>query len=654
MKYSREIPIKIHKLLALILLSSLATGISAQSLKVAQIFSDHMVLQRDVTVPIWGQTSRNGSVVVFFNGGEYKTRADSNGYWEIELPARPAGGPYEMSVASNADSVRFTDIVIGDVWLCSGQSNMEWTVANSNHAGTEIEQGNHPGIRHFKVPKSSSVFPEGTLAGGEWEPTTSETVGNFTAVGYFFAREIQKDQKIPIGLLNSSWGGSRIEPWISAEDLGFEDSETMAADLKAKREAVKEAFLQKLRERLNTIPEEDLGMKGEVPVWAGKGFDDTEWESMELPTLWEQVGWDKTDGVFWFRRTFVLGKGMEVKDANLSLGPIDDSDKTWVNGHFVGSMKEYNKIREYTVPAKYLREGDNIITVRVDDTGGDGGIYGDPNLMFLKANERMISLAGKWKYKVGMVRMNNSTPGDNHQPTLLFNKMIHPILKFPIKGVLWYQGESNAGNAQDAKNYTQQFKTLITSWRRLWNVGDFPFLYVQLANFMAAKDTPAYSNWALLRESQNKALELPNTGQAVIIDIGEADDIHPRNKQDVGKRLALAAQKIAYGKDVVHSGPAYSSMTIDGPKIILHFDHVGGGLRPAGGKSLEGFAIAGADRNYIWATAKINGNSVEVSSDNITEPVAVRYAWADNPEKANLYNAEGFPASPFRTDHWDE
>ncbi|HMB61850.1 MAG TPA: sialate O-acetylesterase [Eudoraea sp.] len=638
----------------MILLSGLSTGISAQSLKVARIFSDHMVVQRNVTVPVWGQTSRNERVVVFFNGVDYKTIADANGAWEIELQAQPAGGPFQMRVASNSDTVSFKDIMVGDVWLCSGQSNMEWTVANSNHSEAEIERGNHPGIRHFKVPKSSSVFPEDRLAGGEWKPATSETVGSFTAVGYFFAREIQKDQKIPIGLLNSSWGGSRIEPWISAEDLGFEDSEAMVAELKAKRDAEKAVFLERLKDRLNTIPEEDPGMKGEVPVWADKSFDDTGWESMELPALWEQAGWDKTDGVFWFRRTFVLGKGMQVKDAMLSLGPIDDSDKTWVNGHFIGSMKEYNKIREYSVPAKYLREGDNIITVRVDDTGGGGGIYGDPDLMFIKANQRIISLAGKWKYKVGMVRMNNSTQGDNQQPTLLFNKMIHPILKFPIKGVLWYQGESNAGNPQDAKKYAQQFKTLIGSWRRLWNVGDFPFLYVQLANFMAAKDTPAFSNWALLREAQGKALELPNTAQAVIIDIGEAEDIHPRNKQDVGKRLALAAQKITYGKNVVSSGPAYSTMTKDGPKIILHFDHVGGGLRTGGDKSLEGFAIAGADRKFIWATAKIKGNSVEVSSDSITEPVAVRYAWADNPDNANLYNAEGLPASPFRTDHWDE
>jgi sialate O-acetylesterase len=532
---------------------------------------------------------------------------------------------------------------------------MEWTLENSNNAEEEIQNGDHPNIRHFKVPHSSAVIPEGMLAGGEWQTAAPETAGDFTAVGYFFAKHISQSEAVPIGLLNSSWGGSRIEPWIRGEDLGFGDAQAMADELKSRKEAEKAEFITRLKQKLPHIPEEDLGMKGGQAIWAKPGFDDSKWETMELPILWEQAGWEQTDGVFWFRRTFMLPKGMAIKDATLNLGPIDDSDQTWVNGQLVGSMDQaYNTNRVYPIPSKYLHEGQNTIAVRVDDTGGGGGIYGDPSLLFFEVDGTTIFLDGKWKYKVGMIRLNAQSQSDNQQPTLLYNKMIHPIIKFPIKGVLWYQGESNAGNPEDARAYSDQFKALITSWRKLWKVGDFPFLFVQLANFMAVREEPSASNWALLRESQGKALALKNTGQAVIIDIGEANDIHPRNKQDVGKRLAMAAQKIAYDKEVVSSGPAYRSMKITENKIVLSFDHTGGGLSAKGGESLKGFAIAGEDKNFIWANAKIVGNKVEVSAREIMDPVAVRYAWADNPEGANLYNEEGLPASPFRTDAWKE
>ena len=640
--------------LFLALIMGLPCTISAQTLEVARIFSDNMVLQRAVAVPVWGKTVAGETVTVFFNGEAFKTIADNDGSWEISLPQQPAGGPFEMSVVSSSGKFRYTNIMIGDVWMCSGQSNMEWTVTNSNNAEEEIKNGNHPNIRHFKVPRSASAFPENSLAGGSWETTSTETVGDFTAVGYYFAREIQASENIPIGLLNSSWGGSRIEPWIRAEDLGYENPEEMAAKSKAKRSREKAEFTALLKKRLGTIPEEDLGLKQNEAVWADKGYDDSEWQNMELPRLWEQAGWEKTDGVFWFRKTILLPKGMSASDGILSLGPIDDNDKTWVNGHLVGGINAYNKNRVYNIPAKYLKEGNNIITIRVEDTGGGGGIYGDPSLMFFESNTTTIFLNGSWKYKVGMIRMNSNTAADNQQPTLLYNKMIYPILRFPIKGVLWYQGESNAGNAADAKNYTAHFKTLIQSWRSLWELGDFPFLYVQLANFMAAKNTPSPSNWALLREAQSKALDLPKTGQAIIIDIGEANDIHPRNKQDVGKRLALAAQKLTYNKDVVFSGPTYATMTRDTNKIILTFENTGTGLSAKGNRPLEGFAIAGEDKKFIWAEARIVNNTVEVWADGISEPIAVRYAWADNPDNANLYNEEGLPAAPFRTDKWEE
>ena len=652
MAYLKKINVSTTQTLCFLLAFSIPLTILAQELRVSKIFSDHMVLQRGVQIPIWGEAEPNAEINIFFNGQASTTKADGSGKWELTIPEKKAGGPYEMQVVSKSGTLSFVDIMIGDVWLCSGQSNMEWVVANSDNAENEIMTGNHPNIRHFKVPRSSSPLPENELAGGKWFPSSPETVGDFTAVGYFFAREIENSENIPIGLLNSSWGGSRIEPWIRAEDLGYDNPGAMATKMAADREAEKAAYIAMLKKRLAVIPYKDLGMIDQEAVWAKTNYDDGKWSTMTLPTLWEQAGWDKVDGVIWFRKTLILPKGASVADAILNLGTIDDNDQTWVNGHLVGSTNAYNENRAYKVVSKYLKEGENTITIRVDDTGGGGGIYGDPKQMYLTTNKGNIALEGDWKYKVGMIRLNSSSQGDNQKPTLLYNKMIHPILRFPIKGVLWYQGESNAANADDARAYTEHFKTLITSWRKLWNVGEFPFLYVQLANFMAVKDQPAPSNWALLRESQSNALALPNTGQAVIIDIGEADDIHPRNKQDVGKRLAMAAQNIAYSKEIIPSGPLYKGKTHKDSKIELHFKHVGSGLMAKGDGALKGFAIAGEDKKFVWAKAQIVGNTIHVWSDNIATPVAVRYGWADNPDSANLFNNEGLPASPFRTDNW--
>lgn len=638
----------------IVALASFPIAVFSQ-LKPAHIFSDHMVMQRDREVPVWGTAKPGGKVVIFFNGSDYSTIAGKDGSWEIRLPAMPAGGPFEMSISGESATLNYIDIMIGDVWLCSGQSNMEWIVENSNDAGEEIKNGNHPDIRHFKVPLSSAPRPESELAGGEWQVATPETVGKFTAVGYFFAKNIVADIHVPIGLLNSSWGGSRIEPWIRAEDLGYADPEAMAAEIEAKKKSEQEAIIARLKEKLPLIPENDPGMEGGKAVWASLGLDENSWDTMELPVMWENAGWQDTDGIFWFRKTITLGKGMEVHNATLSLGPIDDSDQTWFNGHPVGSMEQaYNKERVYEIPAKYMKEGSNVITIRVEDTGGGGGVYGAPALMFLETGQKKIPLNGKWKYKVGMVSLKGASQNDNQQPTLLYNKMIYPLLKFPIKGVLWYQGESNAGNKEDAANYAEQFKSLITSWRDLWQIGAFPFLYVQLANFMAVSKEPAPSNWALLRESQGKALELANTGEAVIIDIGEAADIHPKNKQEVGRRLALAARHIAYGKEMVFSGPVFKQMHKEDAKIVLEFDQVGSGLVTKNGEPLKGFSVAGEDGNFVWADATISGNKIAVSAQEVTDPVAVRYAWADNPEDANLYNKEGLPASPFRTDTWVE
>lgn len=622
-------------------------------LLIAKIFSNDMVLQRNVEIPVWGWGNVGEPLAVSFNEALYKTVVENDSTWRINLPAMETGGPFEMKIISERKILNLENILIGDVWVCSGQSNMQWAVKNSNNAAMEIANAKDVQIRHFGVPRTGSYKPEAELTGGIWEACSPETAGNFTAVGYYFAKELRKNANVPIGLLHTSWGGSRIEPWMSAEALGHADTEAALKKLKKAAEEANTKAMKEIKKQLGYLPEKDEGIQDGVAIWAAKDFNDEDWRNMELPGSWENSGLKNLDGIVWFRKEIELSKEEVKAEITLGLSKIDDSDQTWINGLKVGEMSQsYNITRSYQIPANTLRSGKNVISVRVEDTGGNGGFTGEPELMFLKTTAKNISLASPWKYKVAEFRVANRQR-TNHTPTLLYNQMIHPILDFPIKGAIWYQGESNA-NEKDAFNYRNLFSDMIIDWRKRWNVGEFPFLFVQLANFRAAQDEPSESNWAVLRESQTETLKrIPNTGQAVIIDLGEADDIHPRNKQDVGLRLSLAARKLAYGEDLVFSGPVYKDKEIDSKKVKIHFDHIGGGLIAKGSEGeLKGFAIAGADKKFVWANAKIDGNTVTVWSDHIQNPIAVRYAWADNPHHANLYNEEGLPACPFRTDSW--
>lgn len=406
--------------------------------------------------------------------------------------------------------------------------------------------------------------------------------------------------------------------------------------------------------RVGDVPDHDRGIVAGRAVWAHPDLDDSSWEEMPVPAAWEGAGYPGMDGVAWYRTSFHLTADEARQGVRLGLGAIDDSDTTWVNGQQVGRTEmAWNQPRVYEVPSASLVPGSNVIAVRVEDTGGGGGIQGDPALLFVEVGDHRRSLVGMWKFALGVVTVNL----EDHKrevPTVLYNRMIHPLRQFPIKGVLWYQGESNADHQEDAFAYRDLFPEMIRDWREGWGLEDLPFLYVQLANFMLPPTEPAESNWATMRESQSMALDLPSTAQVVIIDVGEALDVHPRDKQTVGNRLALAARSVAYGQDVVYSGPFLRSHEIKGSRVLLAFDHIGSGLtamHPAGAR-LRGFAVAGADRRFVWANATIEGDRVVVWSTEVPEPIAVRYAWADNPEGANLYNREGLPASPFRTDSW--
>ncbi len=487
-----------------------------------------------------------------------------------------------------------------------------------------------------------------TLAGGAWETAGPEHVGGFTAVGYFFARELRHHRDVPIGLINTSWGGSRIEPWMSAEALGL-DAATMAGLLDAEAEA-EQATLASIRAKVGELPASDGGIVDGRPVWAAPDLDDSGWLELDAARLWEEQGWDGMDGIAWYRSSFELTADEAKAGIRLGLGTVDDCDTSWVNGQQVGRTDwAWNRARLYDVPPEALRPGRNVIAIRVEDGGGGGGLYGSADTRFLESGGARRPLAERWRFRIGWVNVSTEYR-KNQVRTVLYNKMIHPLLPFPVAGFLWYQGESNAGG-DDAFAYRTLFTTMIRQWRADWGRGDLPFLWVQLANFREPVEEPGDSDWAMLRESQSAALALPNTAQAVAIDIGDAADIHPRNKQEVGRRLALAARKVAYSEKLVFSGPTYRSHEIKDGRVVIAFDHTGGGLAARGRSDgrLAEFAIAGDDQTFVRAEAVIEGDRVVVWSDQVAEPVAVRYAWADNPAGANLVNAEGLPASPFRS-----
>ncbi len=621
---------------------------------VHSLFSDHMVIQRKIQAPIWGWTKPGEQVIVSLAHQMAIAKADANGRWEAKLGPFNAGGPYELKIAGT-QSLVLKDVMVGDVWLCSGQSNMEWPVRASNDAEKEISEANHPNIRLFTVPKKISPKPLSHFD-AEWNVCSPETVAEFSAVGYFFGRQLHQELNVTIGLIDSSWGGTIAEAWTSAGALSdladFRDAVAGVEDWAHEADETARDYQRKVEDWwLAADPGSQTGGK-----WSDSSQDDSRWPKMALPVNWEEAGLPDFDGIVWFRKTFTVPDRWKGDDLILHLAKIDDADTTYVNGRRVGGKNGWNENRVYRVPASLLSEGVNSIAIRVLDTSGGGGVHGAPNDMYIKsADSSKVGaqpLSGWWHYKAAAA-LKELEPFPTRRgtspnvTTVLYNGMIAPLLPYAIKGATWYQGESNANRPTQ---YRTLLPTMIEDWRQGFGVGDFPFLIVQLANFYPRDPQPTNPNWAALREAQSlTAQNDPQTGLAVIIDIGEAKDIHPRNKQDVGKRLALAAQDIAYDQVIVSSGPQYRSMTPSGHSIAISFDHVGSGLVVKGGGALEGFAIAAEEGSFVWADAQIIGDQVIVSSPVIQSPKRVRYAWANNPA-CNLYNQEGLPAIPFRTD----
>lgn len=638
--------------LSLLCCCGLATAADQPALSLAHVFSDHGVLQRDRPLPVWGWAPPGATVAVALASQTRSTTAGADGRWSVTFdPLATDAGILQLTASSGEATVTASDLLVGEVWVCSGQSNMEWAPSWGVRDGPQeiAAAAGFPRIRLLNVAKTSTDTPAQDIT-TTWTVCSPATVAGFSAVGYFFGRELNRSLDVPVGLIASSWGGTPAQSWTSREALAA--SPTLTGYVKSLDDALAAYPAAKARydEALKNPPP---ATKVDDAGWQKPDLVVAEWKEMTLPKNWEKAGLN-IDGVVWFRRTIDIPATSAGADLSLGLGPIDDQDVTWWDGEQVGTTAAWNEPRTYTVPARLVTAGRHIIAVRVTDTGHGGGIFGKPEQLVAKPGAgEPIPLAGPWQYRVAEELAAKPRPpmgpGNAWLPTGLRNGMITPLIPYAIRGAIWYQGESNAGQAWQ---YRTLFPAMIADWRAAWGQGDFPFLFVQLANFTAAAKDPGDSDWAELRDAQLFTLRsVPATGMAVAIDIGDAGNIHPANKQEVSRRLSLWALAGIQGTQAASSGPLYTGATVEDARIRVAFDHLGGGLVAKGGP-LQRFAIAGADRTWVWADAVIDGDSVLVSSPQVAEPVAVRYAWANNPDGCNLYNKAGLPASPFRTDDW--
>jgi sialate O-acetylesterase len=623
-------------------------GLKAE-VKLPHIFSDNMVLQRNQQVKIWGWADPGESLIVTFNGQQLESTANTSGEWIVLLDPMGHGGPFELAVKGKNTIISRKNILIGDVWICSGQSNMEMPVGGWDEnsrikdADKVIREADYPQIRFLNVEKGASFIPKDDLLNSNWLIMSPKTISSFSATAYFFGRKVHLEVGVPVGLISTNWGGTNIQAWTPWEIMNLQSE---FRDINPEKiEELSEQWKSNNSAFVNDMANE----RGIEEKWFLPGTQNDNWKSIVQPARYEQSEIGNIDGIVWFKKKFILKGDEDLQQVHLELGAIDDFDRTYINGKLVGEMGGWNTPRSYEIDPSLLKPGKNTLVVRITDTGGSGGFTGQEKDLRITLGSNQINLSGDWLYRRSVTSdmYDIKDTGPNSFPSQLYNAMIHPLINYAIKGVIWYQGESNT---HQANQYGRMFTQMITSWRKKWGF-DFPFLWAQLANYMPMQKQPGESDWAELREAQHRALSLPNTGEAVLIDIGETNNIHPKNKQDVGFRLALAALKTAYEMDVISSGPTYKSLTIIAEKAYIEFDYVGSGLMAKDRYGyLKGFAITGADGKYQWAKAVIIGNTVVVYSEKVKDPKAVRYGWSDNPEDANLYNAEGLPASPFRTD----
>ena len=636
-----------HKLVlnALILILLLAVADSANAaIKLPRLVSNGMVLQRDVPVKIWGWANRSEKIKIEFQGETYLTKADKSGNWMVELPPMKAGGPFAMKL----NEIELQDILVGDVWLASGQSNMELQVKRvMDLYADEIEQVNNPQIRLFRSSvRKDTGTAQTDYPDGAWLPATQENISEFSAVAWFFANNLHQKYQVPIGIISTAIGGSPAESWLSSNKVEKYLDEWKSAELRIDsiRAKIKEENPEILQYNWNTeVNKNDPGTNR----WSKTEVDVSGWQGISLPGYWSDKGVDLRNGSIWFYKECEIPDSLAGKEAILRLGCIVDSDSAFINGTFVGTVSYQYPPRIYPVPEGLLKPGKNKLMVRVFSQGNRGGFV-EEKPYELRLGSQAIDLSGDWLYHIGAV-LNPPFAGGglSFMPGGLYNILISPLQNYNLKGVIWYQGETNAGRGFE---YRQLFKDVIMDWRSQLSQPDLPFLFVQRANLGIPNKQTVESGWAETRDAQRRALELSHTGMAVAFDIGEWNDIHPLNKKEVSRRLAIEAERVAFGNNkIVSSGPLYRSMKIENDSVVLTFDSVGSGL--FANSLLEGFQVAGEDGLFVWAKAVVlSKNTVKVWSPKVAAPKTVRYAWDENPAGSNLKNKEGLPASPFTTE----
>ena len=634
------------------LLAALLAASNAQALDLAGVFADHMVLQREAPLRVWGQAEPGQRVRVQLAGHEATAQAGRDGRWQATLAPLKPGGPHQLRVSAGSEQRLLADVLIGDVWIAAGQSNTEWRLADTNNAAAEIAAADQPLVRHAKMPHRVSLEPLRDAPPLRWDVSSPATAGEFSAIAYHFARRVQADVKVPIGLLNLSWGGTHIETWTSPRAAAADPD--LAATMRAMPTDAA-AFVQQRRDAMLALVGRFQGGPPDPAVaGADPALNDAAWPVLNAPQVWESQGLQGLDGQVWLRRHVTLTAAEAAGTATLHLGLVDDCDETFVNGRPVGKTCGWDTPRAYALPAGLLHAGDNVVAVRVTDTGGDGGIHGPAANLRLDTAAGAKPLAGRWQALVAALQAVTG-PGPNDLPSLLFNGMVQPFTPFAVRGVIWYQGETNAPRAA---RYAQAFPRLISDWRAQWREhgrkGLMPFYFVQLSSYGPRPPLPEGSAFAELRDAQRQTLKLPATGMAVSIDVGDANDIHPRDKRTVGERLARIALAQTYGKPMPFRGPTLrQSRALPDGGFELTFADTAGGLATRGSGPLLGFAVAGVDQRFVPARAEIVGTDrVRVWSDTGTKPAAVRYAWGDTPLDANLVDGAGLPASPWRSDRW--
>lgn len=641
------------KIAILLFLTGLQLTAFAQ-LQVARVFNSHAVLQRDKPVKIWGWAKPAEKVSIQLDKGIVSVKTSAEGKWEAVLPAMPAGGPHVIEVSTKKEKLRFEDILFGEVWLCSGQSNMEWRLKSADNAKKEIAEADYPNIRHFEVAHELEFEVQKDLKKGEWKICTPETAGDFTAVGYFFAREISKKLNVPVGLIHSSWGGSQVESWISRKAM--EESEVLGYYPPKMSKNWKEdgaKWERKLIKQVYGADNYDITKVSEGE-YLNPGYDYSKWLNVNLVGQWDWQGIWAFRGDAFIQKTLEVPAELAGEKATIDFGFNTGDLIFYLNGKEIFKGRGKDKI-SVEVPAGVLKAGANSLLVKTgenqDPTWRAMGFWGANDDFVLKIKNQKISLTDKqWKMRPSWQTKRHYEHWMNNDGTLLYNAMIAPLIPVGIQGVLWYQGESNASRAYQ---YRASFPLMINNWRTDWK-DEFNFLFVQLSSYGPNQSSNEGSNWAELREAQTMTLSLPKTGMAVTTDIGNPNDIHPTNKQDVGHRLAINALKNVYGQDLLFSSPMYKKVDFDKGNAVVSFDHVGKGFQVKDKYGyVKGFEIAGEDRKFYYAKAEISGDKIIVSHPGVANPKSVRFGWANAPMDCNLFNSEGLPVSPFRTDTWD-